>query len=436
MSRSGGLVLATATAIAIGEAASLVARGTRGQSDFGVFYRTCELLADGIGLTLYLRRDAVALWLISLAPAGQAIFQPLCSLSPAGASAVWALVNIALLAASIVGLHRLLKQIDASHAAVLTPWAAAVLVVLAAGSIQVGQFSVLFVACWVLSMTTFAAGHTFSAGLFLAFPTAAKLYPGLMLAVPLSLATTTQAVRRVIVSFGIGLLIFSLLIPSIAYGGRAWTLNVSFWDNVILSSTGRLPDMQRVRTGSNQSLDTVLLRYLSYDFEFHELFPDFPHVEFATEAVLMLANAVRLLIGAMTVAAVVRWRRRKTAFDAHDVLTVTALWSATLYLMLPETKARYAAYTFVAFVPLVEAAVAAVGRARLVTLLEIVTCLFLIVGPEPELAKTYGVGLIGPLILWLANLRLMYKAEDRPPLIAESVRTARLPSHATGSPNA
>ena len=88
---------------------------------------------------------------------------------------------------------------------------------------------------------------------------------------------------------------------------------------------------------------------------------------------------------------------------------MSALWSCTLYLMLPETKARYAVYTFIAFLPLLEVAVNAnePKAARVRAVVEIVSCVILIGGLMPDPPKAYGIGLIGAVLLWLGNLRLL-----------------------------
>jgi len=86
-----------------------------------------------------------------------------------------------------------------------------------------------------------------------------------------------------------------------------------------------------------------------------------------------------------------------------------ALWSCTLYLMLPETKARYAVYTFLGFLPLLEVAVAAKegSRVRARAVAEIVLCLVLIGGLVPEPVTVYGMGFIGAFGLWLLNLQAL-----------------------------
>jgi hypothetical protein len=88
---------------------------------------------------------------------------------------------------------------------------------------------------------------------------------------------------------------------------------------------------------------------------------------------------------------------------------MSALWSATLYLILPETKARYAVYTFVAFLPLLERAVNASEPAnvRRRAFAAIAVCVILIGGLMPDPPKVYGIGLIGAVVLWLENLRLI-----------------------------
>ena len=80
---------------------------------------------------------------------------------------------------------------------------------------------------------------------------------------------------------------------------------------------------------------------------------------------------------------------------AHDVLMMSALWSSTLYLMLPETKARYAVYTFIGFLPLLEAAVNEdePTAVRVRAFAEVVFCVILIGGLLPDPPKVYGIGI-------------------------------------------
>jgi Glycosyltransferase family 87 len=413
MSRSIRVILAMALVVAAVEGVSLVRRGSRGETDVGVFYRTCVLLKGGIGGALYTRHDVVTDWPISLSPAGLALFQPLASFGPLGASIGWALINLALLGVSIVALRRFLTSVGSSRVDVLFPWAAIVFVVLAAASIQVGQFSLLFVACWIQFLVAFVAGSYFAAGVFLAIPTAIKLYPVMMLAVPISLMRTAKMGLRTLAGFVLGLVIFSWVIPSVVYGSRARDLNVSFWENVILNPTGQVAYMQTVRA-TNQSLDALLLRYLTFDVEFHPEEPAMPHLELPKQQVVRYANLVRLIIFAITVGIVSRWRSRHATFRGHDLLMTFALWSCTLYLMLPETKARYAVYAIVGFLPLLEIAVDDRERSnvRLRAGAEIVLCMLLIGGLVPEPVKVYGMGFIGALVLWLRNLKLIRHSPD------------------------
>ena len=117
-------------------------------------------------------------------------------------------------------------------------------------------------------------------------------------------------------------------------------------------------------------------------------------------------------------------------FVPHDVLMMSALWSAALYLILPETKARYAVYTFIAFLPLLETAVNASEPAnvRRRVCAEIALCVILIGGLMPDLPKVYGVGLVGALLLWLENLRLINRGvpHDSISLKARVLRKPRI----------
>jgi len=408
MSRSARAIVAIVLVAAAAQGVSLVSRGTLGFSDFGVFYRTCALLRGGAGAELYTRHDVVTDWPISLTPAGLALLQPLALFGTQGASIGWAIINLSLVGLSMIGLRRVLNSACGPRSDALFSWAAILFVLLSAGSIQVGQFSVLFATCWILFMGAFAAGSYFSAGTLLAVPTAIKLYPVLMLAVPVSLARSAKDVARTLIGFMTGIVIFSAVIPAIMYGSRASDLNASFWQNVILNPAGQVAYMQTVRA-SNQSVDALLLRYLTFDKEFHPEEPAMPHLELPKRQVLRYADLARLLVLGVTVAAVWRWRGGHRTFQAHDVLMMSALWSATLYLILPETKARYAVYTFVAFLPLLERAVKGnePANVRLRVVAEIAFCVVLIGGLMPDPPKVYGIGLVGAVLLWLENLRLI-----------------------------
>ena len=397
------------------QAISLVARGSRGLSDFGVFYRTCRLLSTGMGGELYPRLDVVTTWPISLSPTGLAIFQPLCLLGPGAAAALWALFNLTLLGISLVVLRSLLSGRGDWDPEALFAWSAILYLVLSTASIQVGQFSVLFVACWILSLGFLARGRLLWASVFLAIPSAIKLYPVLMVAVPFSLIRTIRMGLKQALLIVACLLTMCLLVPALMYGSRASALNQSFWENVILSPEGQVAYMLTLRY-SNQSLDAVLLRYLSYDPGFHEVYAGVPHFSFDRSHVLALANMGRALILLATVGIVWRWRRRSSSrtfrtFRSGDVVTMAALWSSTLYMMLPETKSRYAVYAFLGFLPLVQAALDRSARpARIWRWTEIAVCTVLILVLLPGSIQVYGVGLLGPLVLWLENIN--YTARD------------------------
>ena len=392
------------------QAVSLVRRGSRGDSDVSVFYRTSVLLKTGVGGELYPRPDPVTGWPISLSPTGLTIFQPLASMSPLAASISWALVNLGLLGVSLVGLRDFLRHTTTLPDQIF-PWAAAVFILLSAGTIQVGQFSLLFVTCWILFLNAFVDGRYVRAAVLLAIPSAIKVYPALMLAVPLSMASSAKTGVRHILYFAVGMVIVSLVVPAMVYGSRAWDLYVSFWRNVILSPTGQVPYMQSLQAGANQSLDTVLLRYLSHDPDFHARFTSVPHLHMARETVLVCANLARAAVLLTTIASVCMWRARKGALGAHDVTMMAALWSSALYLMLPETKARYAVYAFLGFLPLLEAASVQAAHsttsARILLRAQIAAYVVLLLVLLPESVKAYGVGVIGPLTLWAGNAALV-----------------------------
>ena len=224
-----------ALVVAAVEGVSLVRRGSRGETDVGVFYRTCVLLKEGIGGALYTRHDVVTDWPISLSPAGLALFQPLASFGPLGASIGWALINLALLGVSIVALRRFLTSVGSARLDVLFPWAA---IDLSCWRLPAFKGTVQSVVRGVLDsvLVAFVAGSYFGAGVFLAIPTAIKLYPVMMLAVPISLmgppnGTSHSGRLRAGPRHFSGSFLRRIREPG--------DLNVSFWENVILNPTDK-----------------------------------------------------------------------------------------------------------------------------------------------------------------------------------------------------
>jgi len=409
MSRTQRAFVALVIAVTVAQAVSLTSRAGRGETDFGVFYRTCRLLAAGIGAELYTRLDAVTTWPISLSPTGLAIFQPFATLNPALAGAAWGLFNLALLGVSLVALRDLLVDRDQAQGNRIYLPAAMLFLILSTASIQVGQFSVLFVACWILAFRALLRQRYFWTAFLLAIPSAIKLYPLLMLAVPLSLARTVRIGVRHGILLAISLLVMCLLVPATMYGARTWALNVSFWQNVILNPAGQVQYMQFPRFG-NQSFDSLLLRYFTHEPDFHDVFVNIPHLALNKAAVVAVANAVRVVILAITITTVWLWRRRPSrTFGRQDLIAMAALWSSTLYLLLPETKARYAVYTLFGFIPLLQQATddspaaTASGRRRRWTEIVVIAALILLLLPVS--IQAIGVGFLGALWLWVENVR-------------------------------
>lgn len=397
--------------VVIVQAVSMARRASRGESDISVFYRTATLLNHGAGGELYASRDQLSGWYHIIPPAGLVIFLPLALLSPTTSATIWALINLALLAGATIALYHFIGKLD-NHRSIYQnafPWAIIILLFLSTGSIQVGQFSVLFVTCWIFYLYATASGRNFWAGMSLAIPTAIKLYPALMVAVPLA---SGRHRRLLLLSyFLLGILIVFIIAPVIIYGPRALDLTTSFFQNAILSPEGRVAGYLDTGAISNQSLEAVLLRYLSHSHSFHSRFPSFPHLGLEHYQVVLLSNAIWLIVIIISIVVVTRWKRRMNNNPVYSTLLATALWSTTLYVILPETKARYAVYTFIGFLPLIGAAVHARERGdRLGSVsvsIVIIFCLVVIGQLIPSSIRAYGVGLLGALVLWFENVRRM-----------------------------
>lgn len=390
-----------AALLCVFQAVSMVQRGAKGESDVGVFFRTAQALDDGAGGEVYAQRDSVTGWPISIPPAGMAIFQPFARLGLLWGSVAWAGFNLALAALGVVAIRRL---VDAAQ----FPWLAAIFLVLASGSVQVGQFSVLFVVCWLWALLATTQGR---AAVLWTLPAAIKLYPLLLFGAPLS-TNDRRANARLIVWSVVALVTLAFAVPFLFYGVRTWGLNVGFVNEIVLDPSGRVKWMQALGSTANQSLDALLIRYLSWYPKFHEQYA-LPTTRVDLDTVRLLGHVVRIAIIGATIAAVVRWRRRRSiplpsSLIPHpSALTMAALWSATLYAVMPETRARYAVYAFLAFVPLVVWAQGKGWRGA-----GLVAVLFaLVMGLLPKPLEVLGVGYLGTLALWLINLRLLARSE-------------------------
>lgn len=379
----------------VAQAGSLYVRGSKVESDFGVFYRTCRLLDEGVGGELYEARDSVTGWPISIPPAGLAILQPLSRMEPPFAAAAWAVINLAFAALGVWGLRRLLMHTGIAE---VFPWLAGVFMALAGGSVQVGQFSLFFAVCWIIAAIGLSSGRQDASMVALTWPSAIKAYPLLMFAVPaLSFRSWTAVLRGAAVSL-VALLALAWALPSLFYGGRTAELNASFVSNVLVDQGGRIKWMQALGSTANQGLDAVMIRYLGWYPKFHEQYSNVPTLGLEVNVVRRLGHIVRLVLIAVTLFVVVRWRRGAKG-TPWEVLQLAAVWSSTLYLVLPETRARYAVMAFLGFVSLWTWA----GKSP-VRLLVFAVTLLLVMGAMPKQWEVFGVGLLGSLALWLASL--------------------------------
>ncbi len=405
---AGWVFFGFAVALLFVQAVSLYQRGSKGESDVGVFYRTALLLKDGAGGEIYSQRDSVTGWPISIPPAGMALFQPLSFLDPSSATLVWAVFNVLVALGAVLAMKALFEVLAEERLVSAFPWLAGMFLVLASGSVQVGQFSSLFVACWVFALYAASKGRVGLQAFMWAVPSAIKLYPVLLFASPFSIGGKARGRVALFGWFLLSLVVLALVVPYFFYGARTWDLNSSFLNEIVFDTSGRIKWMQALGTTANQSLDAVLIRYLSWYPKFHEQYSYIPTLSLDLDTVRMLGHVVRAAMLAVTVGLVVRFRSRTATTDPLALLMMAALWSSTLYAILPETRARYAVYAFLGFVPLVMLA-----REKGWGHTAFIAATFLLVmGLVPKPMEVWGVGYIGTLALWIANLRLVGRNRD------------------------
>lgn len=409
------LLLVFAIISVIWASVQLVQFASHGKSDISVMLRTAALLKKGAGGEIYAENDERTNWPRCIPPAGMVFFQPLTLVSPTVAGIIWALINLGLLAGSVFALFQIFKNLDHKKSVYLNifPWALAILLYLSIGSLQVGQFSVLFIACWIFYLYAASKKNFFWEGISLSIPSSIKLYPLLMLASPLF--SRKSRIIKFICFFLFGIFITSFLIPVFFYRARTLDLSKSFFTHTILSSEGRVARYQDLKYSSfsDQGLDVVLLRYLSYVPEFHSHFPRLPHLFLERQIVLILANIIRVVVLFISTFVAFHWVRHVKNIPFYSTMMMAALWSSTLYLILPGVKARYAVYTFIGFLPLLEAAELArinFNWKKFTAFCSlIVFCFLLILQAMPDLLRVLGIGLVGAFALWTANVFLLIR---------------------------
>ncbi len=465
------LVLTLVILVDVAECVSMVRRGSRGESDLGVFHRAAAAVRQGAGEELYRQPDGRSGWPNCIPPAGLLFFYVAADAGNTFWSFIWLSENLVFLALAVWSLSELISgasgrrprlglvpPVVACALPVAAPadspcprlaarggrgcmwtairglrpstgnpstlagrgasgprearalvWSLVVLLALAAGSLQVGQLSVLFVACWSVAALALQRGKRTLAHLALAIPAAIKLYPALLLAAPLTLARGRRDAMRHLRCFATAFLLVAVAIPAVVWGpGRASRLETSFVENVVFSRHGRISRMIDLHSSANQGLAPVLLRYLTTNPTFHRVHRGVPHLSWPRKCVLVLASGLVGIVLFVTLWLARRWLVVLPPDDPWAVVYATGTWVAALYLALPETRARYAVYASLAFVPILHHLSSRwpeLNRlSRVVAVWTAVLTAVLVLSLVPHEMRVYGVGLLGGAALWIAAL--------------------------------
>ena len=391
---------------------SLVHRVHGDGTDFTVFYNTGKLLDGGAGGELYRGKDETTAWLRTIPPFGQMVFAPFGQSSLQAAAISWSVFNLALLAATAWTLGFIGREMKRKRRVFSAVWPHLVLLMLlmAPGSIQVGQFSVLFVACWVFWLGASAGRWPWLAGAALAIPAAIKIYPALLFALPL-IARKPRVLAAT-------LLFVSLwcTAPFLLYGARTLELSRSFWQNAIASDGGRVAESQRSASTANQGIDSIALRYLTSGQPMQRKYPNLPHLDLPGAQVLRALNFVRAAMILVTLlVGFAFWKRicQSPRSQLWGQAMLLALLCAMLYVVLPGAKSRYAIYAFPALWPLVCCAFVARRLNQKAAFwawsVAAVVCALLLVQAMPKGMRLYGFGWGGAFVVWSLNLALLWR---------------------------
>ena len=413
-------LLALLTVFNIAQCFVLIKKASKG-TDFTVFYNTGKLLDAGAGAELYRGKDETTEWLRTIPPFGQMIIASFGQGSVRAAAIGWGIFNLALLTATAAALRAFMLRLDGKSRVMgaIWTWSVLLLLVMAPASIQVGQFSVLFTACWVFSLALSATKFRDFAGAPLAIPIAIKIYPALLLAVPF------LARRPKFFALTLVFVVFCCAAPFLIYGARTPELSVSFWHNAIASSGGRVAEAQNANSPANQGLDVVALRYLTSDQPIHARFPHLPHADLPAAMVMQFVTIARAFV--LMISLFVGWRfwRRGKLAPLWAQAMLMALMCAALYVLLPGAKTRYAIYEFPAFWPILVCAFAArrLNQTRVFWALcafAFVCLTFIAFTPSP--LRVYGFGLLAAIALWAFNCATLWRWSDngRVPIAASN----------------
>jgi len=398
------------------QSVSLTRFAAKGKSDWSVMYRAAVDLDAGAGPTLYSEIDTASGWPRSLPPFGMLLLWPEAWLAPLPAAMAWLAVNYALLATGGLCLVLVLRHLDfgRDRFAGTTPWAVGLLVLLSIGCVQVGQLSILLATCWLVYLLLAGGRLRWLAAAALAVPAAIKFYPGLLLAVPIALRRWGQ-----VAAFAVALVALSVLLPWAVHGAEFGPIAESYMQHNFLAARDLVTFRVQPDALRNQAVDVALLRYLTADAKFNALAPRVPHLDLTRTQAIRIAHVFRALIVLISAVVSWRWMRRARQTPRYAALMMMALWTAALYLCVPETKDRYAVYTLPAFLPLL-AATAEAWRARQTRRCIALgamggLCAIFVMGGLPQALLAISLGLLGPAALWaavLACLRAGPKADE------------------------
>lgn len=397
--------------LALAECWHLTHRVASRQTDFSVFYRSAQELVGGVDAEFYRRLDQTGLY-HCIPPSGTMLLFWMPWTSMQVAAALWSLLNLAVLALSVWALHAVFAGLDRQRRLYQSTWLWAVflLLVMSSGSLQVGQYSVLFASCWIFYLWADATNRHALAALLLALPTTIKFYPGLLFAIPATLRRFRQLACLLP-----AIILLAVILPLPLYGSHLSEMWHGFFTHIIFGDANRVQAGLRPESLSNQSLDVVLLRYLTFQPIFHQANPWFPHASLPQTLVALISNLLKLGALVLTALASVRLSTQALRRPRWTALLLMALWTATLYLVMLEVRARYAVYPFPAFLPLL--VMAAAQRHNLKRYVGWCTFIALTVAAvlqfAPDSVRMLGPSVIAIVAVWAVLLRCAWLSHTR-----------------------
>ena len=224
------VAIALVVAAAVGAGNNMIRRatiGSAGSSDFRVFLAAAQETIHG-GLNLYTFTDSQGLHYI-YPPTFAVLMTPFTALRPSWAATAWYLLNLLLLAASLIFTVRILTPEGTARSWGILFFPLIITAEPTLATLTRGQVGIVMLASCVFALYFYRRGRPFLSGLLIAFATILKIYTGVIFFYFL-----IRRDWRALAGSAAGAIVFGFLIPASVFGGRLTMIHWRVWITTIV----------------------------------------------------------------------------------------------------------------------------------------------------------------------------------------------------------